>query len=96
MDSNPPPTTTLAAAISASSTANAFLHPRSSESHPGPVIDGEQNATSTEPTVGSPGEVQVAAPETNVPAPQNVTETKDHQPVVNPAAPIGEESTLAH
>jgi hypothetical protein len=96
MDSNPPPTTTLAAAIGASSTASAFLRPQTSESHPGPVINGEQNVTGTEPVIVPTREVPMATPEAHAPAPQNVPETKDHQPVVNASAPIGEESTLAH
>jgi hypothetical protein len=96
VDSNPPPTTTLAAVISANQTANAFLHPRTSESHADTVTNGDQNGAVTEPAVGSTVEVTPPSPDTHVTVQQSVTVTKDHQPVVNGAAPIGDASALAH
>jgi len=76
--------------------ANAFLHPRTSESHAGTVTNGDQNGTVTEPAVGSTVEVTPPTPDMHAAAQQSIAVTKDHQPVVNGAAPIGDASALAH
>jgi len=96
MDSNPPPTATLAAAISASQTANAFLHPRTPELRLVSATNGESHGAG-EPAGGSAAETAAETPETRATAPQNGPERKDHQTVVNGvAASIGEDSALAH
>jgi hypothetical protein len=76
--------------------ANAFLHPRSPESHTDTVTNGDQNGTGTETAPGSAVEVTPPTPDTHASAQQSVPVTKDHQAVANGAAPIEGDSALAH